>query len=283
MYLFSYFRTESEALHLALSEDGFAFEALNGNKPVLEVTVNACTMRDPFILPAEDGRFHLLASDGWRSQHIVHAESDDLITWSEQRALPVMTDHPFARNAWAPEAFYGREDGGYRLIWSSTVSDKPQEDVRDHRIWACETEDFRSFSESRLFFDPGYNVIDATVAPYGVAYLMAFKDERGENRAGTDNKAIRTAMSLRADGPYESASDLITPHLVEGPTLYRKEGLWVMLYDHFTERRYGASLSDDGRNWQVSEVEIVLPDGPRHGSVIEVNDEAAERLRSHYG
>ena len=80
-----------------------------------------------------------------------------------------------------------------------------------------------------------------------------------------------------------SVSDLITPSPVEGPTIYRKDDLWVMLYDHFLEHRYGASLSDDGRTWSVSEVEIILPEGPRHGSVIEIDDQIGERLKSHFG
>ena len=282
MYLFSYFRTEAEALHLAISEDGFSFHAVNDNRPVLAGEVKTRTLRDPFITQTPDGRFHLLATDGWKSTSIVHACSDDLITWSGQAAVPVMGEVPGTRNAWAPEAFCGREGGLIRLIWSSTVSDDPG-DNPGHRIWACETEDFLSFSPSHLFFDPGYNVIDATVSAYGDAYLMAFKDERGENKEGTDFKAIRTAMSLSASGPFESVSDLVTPSLVEGPTLYRKDDLWVMLYDHFVEHRYGASLSEDGRHWQVSEVEVLLPEGPRHGSVIEIDDEVGNNLMSHFG
>ena len=283
MYLFSYFRTEAEALHLALSEDGFSFEAVNENRPVLSGAVNRCTLRDPFIIRGRDGTFHLLATDGWGSPNIVYAKSDDLISWSEQLAIPAMADIPGARNAWAPEAFFGREDGLTRVIWSSTVSTDLADDTRDHRIWACETEDFRSFSEPHLFFDPGYNVIDATVVACGDAYLMVFKDERGENRPGTEFKALRTAMSLRASGPFEAVSGLITPPLVEGPTLFRKDELWIMFYDHFHDHHYGASLSDDGRNWQVSEVEIDLPEGPRHGSVIEIEDEVAYGLQSHFG
>jgi hypothetical protein len=282
MYLFSYFRTEVEALHLAISEDGFAFEALNANRPVLVGEVNTCTLRDPFILQADDGRFHLLATDGWKSRAIVHAQSEDLITWSRQTAIPVMEDVAGTRNVWAPEAFYGHEDGRYRIIWSSTVSED-LDDSPGHRIWACETKDFESFLPAHPFFDPGYNVIDATVAAFGDAYLMAFKDERGENRIGTDYKALRTAMSFRASGPFESVSDLVTPPLVEGPTLYRKDDLWVMLYDHFHEHRYGASLSEDGRRWQVSEVKVVLPEGPRHGSVIEIDDKIGNSIRSQFG
>jgi hypothetical protein len=283
VFLFSYFRTESEALHLAISEDGFTFDSVNGNRPVLEGTANTRTLRDPFLIQAEKGVFHLLATDGWGSTSIIHARSDDLISWSAQTALPVMADVPDTRNSWAPEAFYDKEGGLYRLIWSSTVSAVFPEKVKDHRIWACETKDFQTFSESHLFFDPGYNVIDATVAPLGDAYLMVFKDERGENRKGTEYKALRTAMSLRGIGPFESVSDLISPSLVEGPTLYQKDGLWILLYDHFHDHHYGASLSEDGREWQVSEVEVILPEDPRHGSVIEIDDEVAHRLKRHFG
>lgn len=282
MYLFSYFRTEAEALHLALSEDGFTFEALNGNAPVLSASGQVRTIRDPYIFRDDNGRFHLLATGGWDRTDLVHGVSNDLVTWSDLVNVPVMADVPGTRNVWAPEAFAG-DDGKVRLIWSSTVSVDGPEKLRDHRIWACDTTDFETFSAPRLFFDPGYDVIDATVARFGDAYLMAFKDERGENRVDTEFKAIRMAMSLRPDGPYASVSDLVTPAPVEGPTLYRKDGLWLMLYDHFIEHRYGASLSEDGREWQVSEIEVILPDGPRHGSVIEVSDEVGTRLKDHYG
>ena len=282
MYLFSYFRTESEALHLALSEDGFAFDAVNGNRAILEAGPNARTMRDPFIIHGSDGRYHLLATDDWNGVSILHAVSEDLIAWSEPQTIPVMEKYLGTRNCWAPEAFRGR-DGRFWLIWSSTIGGDLPEGTRDHRIWSCVTEDFVTFSESKLFFDPGYNVIDATVVPHGDAYLMAFKDERGENRVGTDYKAIRTAMALKPDGPFESISDLATPGLVEGPTIFRKDGLWVMLYDHFMDHHYGASLSEDGRSWQVSEVEVSLPEGPRHGSVLEIEDQVAFGLKDHFG
>ena len=121
MYLLSYFRTESEALHLALSEDGVTFEAVNGNLAVLEATEQTGTMRDPFLFQDQDGLFHLLATDGWRGSSLAHATTEDLIFWSEQRTIPVMETIPGTRNVWAPEVFYGIEDGQYRLIWSSTV------------------------------------------------------------------------------------------------------------------------------------------------------------------
>ena len=108
MYLFSFFRTEMEALHLALSKDGFTFDSVNRNRPVLEGTVNTCTLRDPFLIQSEHGVFHLLASDGWEITSIIHASSDDLIDWSEQAAVPVMDDVPGRGIRGAPRPFTTR-------------------------------------------------------------------------------------------------------------------------------------------------------------------------------
>ena len=52
MYVMSYFRTESEALHLALSDDGLKWRALNDNKPILSGTIGTNTLRDPFVFQA---------------------------------------------------------------------------------------------------------------------------------------------------------------------------------------------------------------------------------------
>ena len=72
------------------------------------------------------------------------------------------------------------------LIWSSVVEPRGADGHRDwqntgqdHRIWGCATSDFRTFSAAKLFFDPGYSVIDATVAHDGNQFQMGFKDERG--------------------------------------------------------------------------------------------------------
>jgi hypothetical protein len=153
----------------------------------------------------------------------------------------------------------------------------PDEDW-DHRIWAATTTDFEAYSPAEWFFDPGYSVIDATVARHGGAYLMAFKDERGENRPGTAYKAIRVCTS--ADGrEFAAISDLVTPTLVEGPSLFRHQGRWVMVYDHFEEGRYGASTSPDGRVWSVYDGPTRFPPGVRHGSVCAIGTDHADRCR----
>ncbi len=247
MFAMSYFRTESEALHLAVSEDGLRWEPLNGNRPLLHGTHGAGRLRDPFVFADQGGLFHLLATVGWHSDSIVHAVSDDLLDWSEQQLLPIMGDVPGVRNCWAPECFFDYEEGLYRIIWSSSVTEPSGASDGNHLIWEATTKDFASYSAPRLFFDPGYSVIDATVAYHEGLYLMAFKDERGNNEQplhpGETWKAICICAAPRATGPFTEISEFITPSLTEGPTLFRRasgDG-WTLFFDFFMKGRSARS------------------------------------------
>jgi hypothetical protein len=272
-FLMSYFTTQDEALHLAASQDGHQFAPLNGGAPVLRGTVGSKTLRDPFVGLGPDGAFHLLATDGWASRSIVHAVSADLRTWSRQELIPVMAKVPWAHNAWAPEFFYDQDQQCYQLIWSSVVEpngtdgDRDWQDTsQDHRIWGCVTKDFRNYSPAGLFFDPGFPVIDATVARAGDRFLMAFKDERGVNDLTTSHKNIMLTTFKEPGGAFEPSFGPVSPAPVEGPALFRREGEWVLIFDHFLEGRYGATSSRDGLSWAPAEV--VVPARARHASVL---------------
>lgn len=281
MHVMSYFTDEDEALHLALSTDGRVFVPCNDARPVLRGTVGTGRLRDPFIGLGPGGVFHLLATDGWTSPNIVHATSRDLLEWSPQRLIPVMAGVVGAHNAWAPEFFFDPATGDYHLIWSSVVDpDAPAEGRdwqnvgQDHRIWHCTTRDFGEFSPAALFFDPGYSVIDATVAPHDDGrFLMAFKDERGVNDTATEHKHILVTTFTRPRGGFTEPAGPVSPAAVEGPAFFRRDEQWVLLFDHYLEGRYGAATSVDGATWQRAEIE--LPPGVRHASVVTV---PADRL-----
>lgn len=283
MYAMSYFRTEAEALHLAVSDDGLDWQALNGNQPVWESTVGSRSVRDPFIFPARDGRFHLLSTNGWQADSILHAASEDLLHWTDAKLVPIMQGVPNVRNCWAPECFYDQEEDLYRLIWSSSVTDPTHEADWNHRIWSATTRDWKTFTPATLFFDPDHSVIDATVVRHGSRYLMAFKDERGENKHGTDWKAIRVCFSDHGGGPWTEVSDLLTPSLTEGPTLFWRDGAWTMFFDHFIENHFGAAQSRDGLRWEDITARVTFPPDPRHAAVFEIPDELGQRLRSALG
>ena len=292
MFLMSYFRTEAEALHYALSPDGNNWRALNGNRPVYESTVGTNSIRDPFILPDRAGRFHLLSTNGWNSYTIFHAVSDDLITWRDAKLLPLMEQIEGTKNAWAPEAFWEAELGQYRVIWSSTTPLTGEAmDVHgyNHRIWSATTRDFEKFGPPDVFLDPGYNLIDAAIIarPEG-GYLMAFKDERDALPGQAHYKAIRVATARYATGPWGIREEFVTPPLTEGPILFLAEGRdgqpeWRLFFDHFTDGHFGAASSPDGLHWTDITSEVYFPEGPRHACVIEIAEEVAECLIKAFG
>jgi hypothetical protein len=272
-FVMSYFTTEDEALHMAVSRDGHSFTAVNGGAPVLRSSVGTGALRDPFIGFGPDGMFHLLATDGWASPAVLHAVSADLSTWSSPELIPVMTAVPGAHNAWAPEFFYVPDRQCYQLIWSSAVDSADADGDRDwqntgqdHRIWGCVTTDFRCYSPAELFFDPGFSVIDATVVHDRGRFVMAFKDERGVNELTTGHKHIKLTAFTSLGGPFEPAHGPVSPAPVEGPALFRRDGEWVLIFDHFLEGRYGAVSSRDGLSWAPAGV--VVPRGARHASVL---------------
>ena len=68
-YLFCYFvgnEPEQERIHFAVSTDGYNFEPLNQNEPVIFQTLGKQSVRDPYILRGEDGYFYIITYD--RSQ-----------------------------------------------------------------------------------------------------------------------------------------------------------------------------------------------------------------------
>lgn len=281
VFVLAYFRNEDEALHYAVSEDGYDWEPLNGGEAVLWSDVGNESIRDPFLIQDNAGTYHLLGTDGWDSDGIVYANSPDLVDWSDPELVGVMEDIPGARNVWAPECFYDRDCELYRLLWSSTVSLAEDSDISDDRIWTCSTTDFETFSAPSVIFDPGYRLIDACVVYDDDEYLMAFRASL-ENENSSAQYKIKLARAPSGGGPFEDVTEPVTPGPVEGPTLLHNGKEWLMLYDHFVEGRYGASRSDDAHSWEVCDDKITVPAEVRHADVIEVGDSVVDRLRAEF-
>ena len=123
VYLFSYFKGNGETgLHLAYSEDGLNWEALNDGKPILAPQVGKDRlMRDPCIVQGPSGTYHMVWTTGWWDKHIGYASSEDLVHWSEQQTIPVMMHEDSAKNSWAPELFYDEENDQFLIFWATTI------------------------------------------------------------------------------------------------------------------------------------------------------------------
>src|SRR5258708_2826327 len=92
-FLFTSFRGNGDGLHLAISQDGYHWTAiknpLSKDDLFLKPTIGTeKLMRDPCIVQAADGVFHMVWTTGWYVRDIGYASSKDLIHWSEQTRIP---------------------------------------------------------------------------------------------------------------------------------------------------------------------------------------------------
>jgi hypothetical protein len=198
-----------ERLHLAISHDGDTWRPLNDNQPFLKPDVGGKLMRDPCLAQGPDGRFHMVWTTSWTAEHgrvFGYSTTTNLIDWTPQRAIEVMQQEPTARNIWAPEIFYDDREQHWLVLWSSTIpgrfpdTDETGDDGYNHRIYYTTTRDFETFTESRLFYDPGFNVIDATLMQVGDQYHLFIKDETPASRQKTYPAHCRSI----AHGPVRS-------------------------------------------------------------------------------
>lgn len=285
-YLFTSFCGNGEdGLHLAFSRDGYTWTPLGDDKPYLAPKVGPKPlMRDPCLARGPDGTFHMVWTTTWDKPIVVgYASSKDLVRWSEQKGIPVMEDEPKARNAWAPELFYDEAKKQWLLFWSTTVPGKfPETDASgdgglNHRIYAKTTQDFEHFSPTRLFYDGGFNVIDATIMKAEGRYGLIIKDETKT----PVKKNLRLATGPTAEGPWSEASAPFTISWVEGPSAIRI-GEWVYVYfDHYAgPHYYGAVRSKDLKTWEDVSKQMSFPPDHRHGTVLEVPGEIIDGLRA---
>lgn len=285
-FLFTSFRGNGEdGLHLAISTNGYRWQAVNGDRSFLKPEVGASRiMRDPCLAEGPDGTFHLVWTSGWTAEKgkvIGYAHSKDLIGWSAQRAITVMEDEPGTRNIWAPEIFYDGARRRWLVFWSSTIpgrfpaSDKSGDDGYNHRFYFTTTADFLTFGKSQLLYDPGFNAIDATLFEGGGRFYLFFKDERKEPL----KKNLRYAMAGRPDGPFGGPSEPFTGVWVEGPSAIRIADEYLVYFDHYAEPPYyGAARSKDLRHWEDCSRLMSFPKGHRHGTVLRLREEVARGL-----
>jgi len=274
--LFSFFREPNgqAGLQLATSTDGLKWteiKAPNG-KSFIEPQVGGKLMRDPSLAFGPDGRFHMVWTTSWgRPPVFGYASSKDLVNWSEQRAIPVMENDPTCKNVWAPELFYDAKKAEWLIFWATTIPGKFPETENsgddNHRIYCVTTKDFQTFSPTKLYYDGGFNVIDATLLPAKGKFYLVVKDET----KNPVKKDLHLAVSDTAQGPFGKAGPAITGDWVEGPSAIQIGDEYYIYFDHYgNPKYYGAIKSADLEHWQDISPQISFPRGARHGTALKV-------------
>lgn len=239
-------------------------------------------LRDPSIWQGPDGTFHLVWTTQWMgSKGFGYAASKDLIHWSEQKVIPVMENHA-TNNVWAPELFYDDELKLYFIIWSSQINpaDYTAADTLGtnscHRMWYCTTPDFKTFSEAKPYYDPGFNSIDGFLlkrAPKD--YVLIVKDNR---KPGFSN--LFCVFSDSPYGPFHTADNApegTTPTTTfgrtfsEGPCAIKIGEEWIIYYDQYHPQEFGAVSTTDFLTFTPIPERIQVPLTHKHGTIVKVS------------
>lgn len=286
-FLFSYFTGNGEdGLHLAYSTDGLKWQPLNNGKSYLVPTIGKDKlMRDPCIRQDKSGVFQLVWTSGWWDKGIGYASSPDLMNWSEEKEIPVMQREPQAKNCWAPEICYDPKHKDYLIFWATTIpgrfpdpASSEREKGLNHRIYYVNTKDFKTFSPTKLFFNPAFNVIDATIIRKDKFFYLIVKNENSKPA----EKNIRTTKSKHAAGPYpvEVSAPITGKYWAEGPSALQVGDYVYVYFDKYTEHKYGAVRSKDMIHWEDVSDQVSFPEGTRHGSAFEVSQNVLDKLIS---
>ncbi|GAA2878399.1 hypothetical protein Acy02nite_15840 [Actinoplanes cyaneus] len=309
-YLFSYFTGEGyangEQIYHALSNgnDPLSWREINKGQPVLTSTLGTQGLRDPFIIRSPEGdKFYQIATDlkiygngDWDasqrsgSKSLMVWESTDLVTWTNQRLVKVSPDT--AGNTWAPEAFYSRELGSYVVFWASKIYDETDTGhtgTTYNKMMYATTRDFYTFSEPRVWKDPGYSVIDSTMVEHDGQYYRFTKDERNNSSSSPCSKYIIEEKSTDVlDLDYDFVSECIgSPALSrgEGPLIFKSntEDKWYLFIDEYGGRGYVPfSTTDLNSGKWTAETKYTLPSRPRHGTVLPVTRAEYDRISAKY-
>ena len=270
VYLFtSFHEPANEGLRYLYSEDGIHWDSIAGAwfKPDLGVHK---LLRDPSIARTPDGVYHLVWTTSWKGDlGFGYAESKDLIHWSDEKMIPVMAKEPTTVNVWAPEIFYDDEKKEFVVVWASCVPNRFERGIEDednnHRLYYITTKDFKTISETKLFYDPGFSVIDATIVKRAKNdYVLVLKDNTRAMRN------LKIAFAKSPTGPYSPASVPFTESFVEGPSVTKVANDYLIYFDVYRKHIYGAMKTNDFIHFQDKTNEVSVPEGHKHGTIIKV-------------
>ncbi|WP_321317802.1 family 43 glycosylhydrolase [Labilibaculum sp.] len=292
-YLFAYFTGNApgeEAIHFAVSEDGYHYRALNNNKSVIDSKQISTSggVRDPHILRGEDGKtFYMVATDlyvpemGWKNYAMVLMKSTDLINWTSSVVnIPKAFPDQFGDvwRVWAPQTIYDEEAGKYMVYFSMIQKDGP-----DIIYYAYANSDFTALEEApkQLFFNPTNNAcIDADIIKKDGEFYLFHKSESGD-------PGIKLAVSNKLTEGYEFVNtdrvDRETEN-VEGSGVFKlnNSNEWILMYDVYGLGRYQFTKSTDFKNFTVIDQDISMNFHPRHGTVMPITDKELKLLVSTY-
>ncbi len=301
-YLFAHMHKNGEHTCYALSLYGQNWNDLLGGSEVFDTKANTVTggMRDSYICRTENGMFMLAGTDmtsslGWTSNHIMDLMlSPDLVHWTKNVKIDLETSENLAAlggitademtAAWAPQIIRDPESDKYVLYYSVGFPDR-------HRIYyQLIDEDLNVLTKPDLYFDPGYDVIDADIVWNDVdkQYVMLFKSEQGN---GFDRAtATHLVPAATESGATRQWAPTIGFHVnennqsIEAPTQWRLIGAdrWKLAYINYSGSGYGYKMRDmDEHGLNIGSPAIINGNvAAQHGSILKITKDEYNYLKT---
>ena len=267
-YLMVYHKDQDHGLHMAVSEDGYTWEALNNDAPILggDSIAQQHGIRDPHVYRSPKGNFYLAMTDlhvygrrdgyrttewerdgklyGWGNNHgLVMMKSDDLQHWKRTNLdftqLPSQTyvfegdtltmDWKQVGCVWAPETVWDEQQGKLMVHFTTRQGNGV------NQIWYVYMNDDFSAIEGQPHFlmaAPGmkYNIIDSDIIKVADTYHMFYVSHE-------KSASPRHATSQHLTGPYR-----MDDHYYDGerqgheaPNCWKRldSDTYVIMFDNF--------------------------------------------------
>lgn len=291
-YLFVYFtgnHIEDESIHMAVSDNGFNWTALNDNKPVIDSKTISETggVRDPHIIRRHDGKgYYMVATDmvsanGWDSNRgLVMLKSPDLVHWTASD-INIQKRFPGNENllrVWAPQTIYDESVGKYMLYWSMQHGDGP-----DIIYYAYANPDFTDLEDAprQLFFPADKkSCIDADIIPHNGKYYMFYKTE------GHGNGIKLAVTDSLTSGKWTEYPDYkqLTKESVEGAGVFPVAGTdkYIMMYDVYMKGGYDFVETTDLETFHPVSTPVTMDFKPRHGTIMLITPKELKKLKKNF-
>lgn len=291
-YLFCYFtgnEPENESVHFAVSEDGYHFNALNKNEPVIKQTLGTKCCRDPYIFRGEDGIFHIIATDmrchdGWANNNsMVVWDSADLVHWENERIIDFAQFEctKDANRVWAPQVIFDKARQEYMIYWSHNNKSDGWHTIP----WYAYTKDFVTLTtEPHILYEPTSNMaaIDGDIIEMDGTFYLFVADEKQDG--------ICFVTANKPNGPYNEPDNnkiSVADTALEGHCTYKilDTGKYVLIADQFRSGGYFMQESTDLIHFtRVDKKKYSLDQlQPRHGSVMHITDREYNQLIENLG
>ncbi len=292
-YLFTYFtgnHISEEAVCYAVSMDGYAYWALNDNKPVLDSKIISSTggVRDPHILRCEDGKtFYMVVTDmvsgnGWDSNRaMVMLKSTDLVNWTHS-IINMQKRYPGQeklKRVWAPQTVFDHEAEKYMVYWSMLY-----EGGADVIYYAYANDDFTDLvGEPKPLFIPENKLscIDGDIVYKDGVYHLFYKTEGHGNGIKVATTRSLTSGQWTEEPDYKQQ----TKEAVEGAGTFKLIGQdkYILMYDVYMKGKYQFTETTDLKHFKVIDSEVKMNFHPRHGTIIPITRAELKRITDKWG